>query len=137
MTTATKKRKSGNDFADGRELVGEKMREQEDFRRRAKEEAVRQVLADREIARGVLRELAANITEKKKMPTCEAVAKLVWLEHRLTQTETMNTPLWCKGCSPEFPGDPWMVFECADHAVEQLERSARSWCASLFGGPFA
>jgi len=102
--------------------------------------AEEQLADDREVALQVLRELGENITEKKMSATSECIAKLLWLEHRITQAETMATPLWCQPCSLEgnapagFPGARWMVFECLRHAADMNARTARSWERSLFGG---
>lgn len=64
-------------------------------------------------------------------------AQLTWLEHRIAMIETGSTPLWCPDCNPgiDFPGTPWMVFHCIDHAGDMNDRTARAYGRSLFGGP--
>ena len=111
--------------------------EAKDFQRLAKEEAERQWREDSAMARAVLQELARNITEKKKMAVCESLAKIAWLESRCTMTHSQDVPLWCRQCQPDWPGSPYLQWKCVEHAAADIARSGASWCASLFGGPFA
>lgn len=93
---------------------------------------------DRAAARRILKLLGTYITERKKAPTCQALACLNWLERRITEIETDNVALWCEGCaaenhqSVEPPPGPWMVRECLEHAEEMLARTAKSLERSLF-----
>ena len=129
MAVATKKRPETENTEPERDLRAEAMAAAEE-----------QLAADRKAVKGVLAALGRNITDRKSRETCRLLVELSWLEHRITQTETMNSPLWCIGCATDgsgpaqYPGNPWMVYECLDHAEEMLGRSAKSWYRSLFGG---
>lgn len=107
-----------------------------------------QLAADRQRAQEVLTSLGAGITKWNENgwqwrpgegglhKVMVRLAQLSWLEHRLTMIETGTTPLWCPECQPaqDFPGTPWMVFHCLDHAGDMNERTALSYGRSLFGG---
>lgn len=136
MPTATKPRPEKTPHVDHEHDAGEL----------ARVTAEQQLATDRQLASKTLRRIARGITLLDNNPTYETcqrlglrLAQLQYLEHRITQTELMHTALWCQGCAAEgiepveFPGNPWMVFHCLDHATDQLERSGRSWARSLFG----
>lgn len=113
-----------------------------DLRAEALALAEKQLDGDRDAVLSLLPELAQAITEKRISATSAALARLAYLEHRITQAEMMATALWCRECAATGasgmpaemppPPAPWMVFECVDHF--DISRSARSWQRSLFGG---
>ena len=113
-------------------------REPIDLRTEATPAAEEQLAEDRTLVRIVLPLLAEAITNRDKKTTAYLLAEITWLEHRLTQTEMQHVALWCRECAKdgdcpsELPGRYWMVWECLEHAEEQLQRSAKSWERSLF-----
>jgi hypothetical protein len=109
-----------------------------DLRAEATAAAEAQLAFDRVAVKRDLALLGEAITDRNKKWVCRFLAEITWLEHRITQTELMNTALWCRECAKEgngpaeLPGMYWMCFECLGHAEEQLQRSAKSWERSLF-----
>lgn len=109
-----------------------------DVRAEAMVAAEHQLVVDRGLALETLALLGENIAQRRIGAVSQNLARLSWLEHRITQTEMMASPLWCFHCAAsgtlpaEYPGNPWMVFECVDHAEDQIARSAKSWQRSLF-----
>lgn len=109
-----------------------------DVRAEAMAAAEQQLADDRALALNTLALLGENIAQRRIGAVSQNLARLCWLEHRITQTEMMASPLWCFQCAQagmlpaEYPGNPWMVFECVNHAEDQIARSAKSWQRSLF-----
>lgn len=103
--------------------------------------AEQQLAADRTLTLATLATLGDQIANRSKSGVAKSLAEITWLEHRMTQGALMVSPLWCSGCAgtnghpAEYPGNPWMIFECLDHLPEdQLQRSTKSWQFAIFGG---
>lgn len=107
-----------------------------DTRAEAMAVAEQQLATDRTLILQRIATLGTFISEKSMSGVARTLVEINWLEHRLAQYITMNTPLWCAQCAepPEYPGNPYMVFECLDHADEQLARSAKDFQWLIFGG---
>ncbi len=63
-------------------------------------------------------------------------AQLAWLDSRINHLDGMGTPLWCPPChaGEQFPGNPWMQYECLEHATAYNARTAASMASNWFGG---
>ena len=63
-------------------------------------------------------------------------AQLAWLDGRINHLDGMATPLWCPPChaGEQFPGNPWMQYECLEHAEAYNARTAASMASNWFGG---
>jgi len=106
------------------------------IREEAMAHAEQQLATDRALILQRIGQLGTHISEKSMSGVARTLVEINWLEHRLSQYITMNTPLWCAQCAEpaEYPGNPYMVFECLAHAEPQLERSAKDWQWLIFGG---
>ena len=63
-------------------------------------------------------------------------AQLAWVDGRINHLDGMATPLWCPPChaGEQFPGNPWMQYECLEHATAYNARTAASMASNWFGG---
>lgn len=63
-------------------------------------------------------------------------AQLAWLDSRINHLDGMGTPLWCPPChaGEQYPGNPWMQYECLEHATAYNARTAASMASNWFGG---
>lgn len=120
----------------------ETVRDPAEWRAECAAAAEGQLHQDRERAWEIMGQLAVGIPKTHNNPTyqnCRRMARLLgllqWYESRITQTEMLNTPLWCKGCAEEgqvYPGNPWMHWPCEEHNGEGLDAMGGNIYRSLF-----
>ena len=115
----------------------------------------RQLAEDRDIALNTLKRIGMGIAawndggwQYEGKPTGEPAtwkrlhklaylfAQLAWLDSRINHLDGMGTPLWCPPChaGEQYPGNPWMQYECLEHATAYNARTAASMASNWFGG---